>query len=80
MPGIPDLAQDWLTARSQFIAWMQEIEQRLVDLERQQIEKVYTVANLSESRSIDGSTATASEVRDVVATVVQDLKDQGVLP
>lgn len=80
MPGIPDLAQDWLTARSQFIAWMQEIEQRLVDLERQQIEKVYTVSNLSESRTIDGSTATASEVRDVVATVVQDLKDQGVLP
>ena len=54
------------------------IEQRLQELEQPNTGR-YTVTNLTETRDIDGASSTTATVRAVLATLIQELRDQNTI-
>lgn len=59
------------------IACMRKIETASKDTDALTIADAYTVANAGGTRSIDGAASVAGTVRDVLATLLDDLKKRG---
>lgn len=64
------------------IKWL---AQGLMDIQRasheqitEEIADAYTLSNVTTTRTLDPSTATAADVANVLATLLQDMKNRGV--
>jgi len=64
-------------------AYVEWVNQALTEIERASYDDAITavdaltVANYTESRSLDASTATATEVADFLCTLIKDLQNRG---
>lgn len=67
-----DYDRDWASRL------VSEIESRFESLERL-IQEGYTVSNGVENRTLDVSTATLAETKEVVGTLIDDMKERGLL-
>jgi hypothetical protein len=43
------------------------------------VRQVYTTANFTAARTIDADAATTAEIADVLSTLIEDLKNKGIL-
>jgi hypothetical protein len=56
---------------------LREIEKASLEGDAGQVADAYTVTNFTETRTLDAGTATASDVADVLATLISDLQKRG---
>lgn len=56
---------------------LREIEKASLEGDTGTVADGFTVSNFTETRSLDASTATASDVANVLATFLNDLKKRG---
>lgn len=63
--------------REWIIRAFRQIEIASNDIAAEKVADAFTVANLTETRSLDASSATASDVAEVLGTLLSDLKRRG---
>lgn len=56
---------------------LREIEKASAEGDAGQVADAYTLSNFTETRTLDASTATATDVADVLATFIFDLQKRG---
>ncbi|MBW3099192.1 hypothetical protein [Pseudohoeflea coraliihabitans] len=62
----------WLTEA------MAEVRKASHEQVTEQIADAYTLSNFTETRTLDASTATASDIANVLATLLWDMQNRGV--
>lgn len=70
-PQDPAAFRDWV------IRAFRQIEIASNDIAAEKVADAFTVSNLTETRALDVSAATASDVAEVLGTLLSDLKRRG---
>lgn len=70
-PQDPAAFRDWI------IRAFRQIEIASNDMTAEKVADGFVVSNLTETRALDASTATASEIAEVLGTLIVDFKRRG---
>ncbi len=70
-PSDPKAFRDWI------VRAFRQVDIASNDIDPARIADAFTVSNYTETRTLDAGTATATDIANVLATLIDDLKKRG---